>query len=362
MTVRGEVNSNLTLTTFSHDPTYGHWVSPGARFGGSTEALEVSGRMAADFVRYYGGQDVSITNLYFPLSVKYKTEKDVFGLDGGLTRDNTLMGELRQTGVALSFTQRNYWNFNPTWTHNFTEKFSATGMYQYNDASYQNGLRLGLADYRLHSGSAGVSYQLTERDQIQLNGIVVRFEAPDLHLTSTIVGPQVTYAHMFSESVTGTIAGGPRHMTSNLSDQTVSLSDSVWVWVFSGSLEKRWEDWLVKGEAGREINPSGFGLLLRTDKFSLEVSHQFTERLTASVKGMFLVADSIKTATVRTSFPENRLIYVTPKLSWRISEWWTMDVLYTYAQRDVPSATQTALANSGSIMFTYYPPKWSFGR
>ncbi len=52
MTVRGEVNSNLTLTTFSHDPTYGHWVSPGARFGGSTEALEVSGRMAADFVRY----------------------------------------------------------------------------------------------------------------------------------------------------------------------------------------------------------------------------------------------------------------------------------------------------------------------
>lgn len=151
-------------------------------------------------------------------------------------------------------------------------------------------------------------------------------------------------------------------MTSNLSDQTVSLSDSVWVWVFSGSLEKRWEDWLVKGEAGREINPSGFGLLLRTDKFSLEVSHQFTERLTASVKGMFLVADSIKTATVRTSFPENRLIYVTPKLSWRISEWWTMDVLYTYAQRDVPSATQTALANSGSIMFTYYPPKWSFGR
>ena len=46
MTIRGEVNSNLTLTTFSHDPTYGHWVSPGARFGGATaadRAFEASG-------------------------------------------------------------------------------------------------------------------------------------------------------------------------------------------------------------------------------------------------------------------------------------------------------------------------------
>ncbi|MFO0729924.1 MAG: hypothetical protein U0361_02815 [Nitrospiraceae bacterium] len=129
---------------------------------------------------------------------------------------------------------------------------------------------------------------------------------------------------VFSETLTGTVAGGPRHITFRAVHAVGSLSDSVWVWVFSASFEKKWEDWRVKAEAGREINPSGFGLLLRTDKFSLELSHQFTERLTASLNGMFLVADSIKTATVRTNFPENRLIYITPKPSWRISEWWTM--------------------------------------
>ena len=362
LTVRGEVNSNLALTTLEHDPTYGHWVSPGAKFGGSTEALEVSGRLAADFVRYYGGQNTSITNLYFPVSTKYKTEKDIFGFDGGFIRDNTLMGELRQTGVVLRFTQRNQWTLSPSWTHNITEKLSAMGTYTFYDTRYENGLRLGLADYTMHVGSIGLSYQLSERDQVQVNAVAVRFAASDLRLSSTIVGPQITYAHMFSETLSGSVSGGPRHVSSTIDTPVGSLSDGVWVWTFSGNLEKRWDDWRIKGEVGREINPSGFGLLLRTDKLSLDVSHQITERLTASVTGLFLIADGVKTKAVSTVFPENRLVYVTPKISWRLSEWWTADMTYSYALRDVPSQSLTALGNSATIMFTYYPPRLTVGR
>jgi len=75
-----------------------------------------------------------------------------------------------------------------------------------------------------------------------------------------------------------------------------------------------------------------------------------------------VIADRVKTNTTATVFPENRLLYVTPKLSWRLSEWWTADVTYTYAERDLPRQSLTALANSGTIMFTYFPPKLSFGR
>ena len=151
-------------------------------------------------------------------------------------------------------------------------------------------------------------------------------------------------------------------MSSTSNTSAGSLSDGVWTWVFSGNLERRWEDWRVKGEIGREINPSGFGLLLRTDKLSLEVSHQMTDRLSASVTGLFLIADGVKTRAVSTVFPENRLFYVTPKLSWRLSEWWTADITYTYAQRDLPSQSLTALGNSATIMFTYYPPRFTVGR
>ena len=58
--VKGLYNDNLLLTPLPHDATYGYWVSPAAEFAGKTERLEVSGRVAADFVSYYGGAANSI--------------------------------------------------------------------------------------------------------------------------------------------------------------------------------------------------------------------------------------------------------------------------------------------------------------
>lgn len=105
-------NSNLLLTPLPHDATYGYWVSPGAELAGKTERLEVNGRAAMDFVSYHGER----TNIFLPLTARYKNEKDVFDFTGGYTRDNTFMGEFQTTGVVLRFTQRNLWTANPSWT------------------------------------------------------------------------------------------------------------------------------------------------------------------------------------------------------------------------------------------------------
>ena len=82
-------------------------MSPAAEFAGKTERLEVSGRVAADFVSYYGGQESRFTNLFLPLTLRYKTETDLLGFTGGFTRDNTLMGELldHRPGSALYTTE-----------------------------------------------------------------------------------------------------------------------------------------------------------------------------------------------------------------------------------------------------------------
>ena len=58
--VKGVYNDNLVLTPLPHKATYGYWVSPAAEFSGKTERLEVSGRIAADFVSYYGGRGDAI--------------------------------------------------------------------------------------------------------------------------------------------------------------------------------------------------------------------------------------------------------------------------------------------------------------
>lgn len=360
--VKGDYNSNLLLTTLAHDAAYGYWISPGAKFSGSTERLEVSGRAATDFVQYYGGQNLTYTNMFFPLTVHYKTESDSLGFDGGFTRDNTLMGELLQTGVALRFTQRNLWNVNPTWSHAITETVSVQTGYQHLNASYQDGLRLGLADYIQHIANTGLTYKPSERTQFLLTAIYVNFQVPDVRLRSSIYGGLASATYMFSESFTGTASGGPRFIDSKNEAGATTLTDTVLTWVFSGNLEKKFESLSVRMEVAREINPSGFGLLLQTDRVGLVLTEQATENLTFTLSGQAYLAEGLATKAITTVFPQNRYINVTPKASWRIGDWWTLDVSYTYAQRDVKIASQTASANSTFIMLTYIPAKLSLSR
>ncbi len=168
-------NDNLLLTTQPHDATYGFWVSPAAEFTGKTERLSVSSQTKVSFASYYGGDEFNFTNYFLPLAVQYKTEKDILGFTGGFIRDNTLLGELLDTGLVMRFTQRNQWTANPTWTRQLTEKLSFKSGFQFNDTSYENVSSTSLRDYQLYGGSGGLLYQVTEKDQLHLSGTYINF-------------------------------------------------------------------------------------------------------------------------------------------------------------------------------------------
>ncbi|MGZ8383227.1 MAG: hypothetical protein ACXWWE_04380, partial [Nitrospira sp.] len=59
--VKGIYNSNLLLTPRPHSESYGYWVTPAVELTGKTERLDVSSRIAADFVGYFGGEDRQFT-------------------------------------------------------------------------------------------------------------------------------------------------------------------------------------------------------------------------------------------------------------------------------------------------------------
>jgi hypothetical protein len=363
LSVRGVYNSNLILTSAPHSDTWGHWLSPGVKFAGATENLEVSGRAAADFVSYYGGVDKSLTNLYFPLSMKYNTERETFGLDGGFIRDNTLMGELRQTGVVLSFTQRNYWNVAPSWTHALTERLSLQAGYQYANATYENGASLGLVDYTTHSGSAGLLYRMSEKDQLQAIASLMDFSAPQgSDLRSVIYGGDLSWSHEFTETINASLSGGARIVDSSVTAGPSRVEDSQVVWVGHANLQKRWADATATIDASRDVFPSGFGLLVRTSRVGIGMTKDLTERLTVSLDGAVFFVESVASEATPISLPLNRYISATPAVRWKMSDWWSLDVNYTYSRREVESFNETAFAHAAMISLTYYPPKWSVGR
>ena len=360
--VKGVYNSNLLLTTLPHDATYGYWVSPAAEFAGKTERLEVSGRVAADFVSYYGGQQNNFLNIHLPLTARYKTEKDLLGFNGGFTRDNTLMSELLTTGVVVSFTQRSQWTANPSWTRNITEKLSVQSGVQLNDTTYENGLSLGLVDYQLFGGSGGLLYHMTEKDQIQLSGSYVNFHTTNAPLTfrASFPGANLSLTHAFTETLTGTAFGGPSFVSSTTQTAGDNIKVQSTVWLFGGNLTKKFERTSVQVKVDRTIVPSGFGLLIQTDRAGVTVSHDLSETLTASFDGSAYKIAGITERAIGGTFPESRFFSATPMIAWKFSEWWKLELSYTYLRREVASFSDPALSNATMLMLTYYPPKLSF--
>ncbi len=361
LSLKGEYNSNLLL--FNGDnQVWGAWVTPGVKFKGSTESLEVEGAARADFVRYSGENDRELTNLYFPLKASYRSDRLTFGFDGGFTRDNTLLGELRQTGFVLGFTQRNMWTAAPSLTVGLTERlFWQTG-YQFMDAQYQDGLRFGLVDYQVHGGTSGLTYNMGERDQIQATGEYSYVSMPSILQHSVYYGAQTGWTHDFGHDVTGSLSGGVRFISSTQNFPGGSVADYETVGLYHATLRKKWERTVVQFDAGREVNPSGFGLLLQTDRYAGTVSHSLTETLTLAVNGGLYSVSGVATVGMSRPIPRSRFASVSPSLSWKFARWWALDVAYTYSERGVGSLDQWNFSNATFVMLTYGGAKWSVSR
>lgn len=362
--VKGYYNSNILLTPFPHEATYGYWISPGTEFSAKTERLEVSGRAALDFVDYYGGQQDRFTNIHLPLTARYRTEKDEFGFTGGLSRDNTLMGEFLTTGVVLRFTQRDLWTANPTWTRSLTEKLAFQGGFQFSDATYEDGLRLGLVDYQLYGGSAGFLYHATEKDDIQLTGTYANFHTTNapFALRATFPGAALSFTHAFTESLKGTVYGGPRFVssTTHFSGSTVESRENVWV--YGANLTKQFERASVQVSLTRDVLPSGFGLLLQTDRAGILTTYEMSETVRLSLDTSGYIVSGITPLAGGGTLPDQQVFYTTPMIAWKFMEWWKLEASYSYRWRDVETFAEPAMANMMTLMVTYYPPKLAISR
>jgi len=375
LSMKADYNSNLLVNTGNNE-VIGYWITPTLRFKGATETLEVEAESRANFVHYYGDVDREYTNLYFPLKTSYRLDRHLFGFEGGFTRDNTLIGELQETGLVLGFTQRSMWTAMPTWTVGITERLSWKSGYQFMDAQYQDGTRFGLVGYQVHGVNGGPHYNLSELDQIHVTGEYNLVRIPTVGLESTYYGAQAGWTHDFGNGVVGSVSGGGRLVSSTQdvpaipgilgillgrsSDRSVTSQEVVWL--YQASLRKQFEQTMMQIDGGREIRPSGFGRLLQTDRVGGSISHNISETLSVSLHGALYFVSGLTTTENSRPLPHTRFFSVSPRVSWKFAEWWSINVSYTYAERTVDAFDVRNDSNAISIMLTYGGEKWSVSR
>jgi hypothetical protein len=170
----------------------------------------------------------------------------------------------------------------------------------------------------------------------------------------------MSLTHAFDESLTGTVYGGPRFLSSSTQTPFGNISARETVWLAGASMMKKFERATVQVSFARDLVPSGFGLLIQTNRGEASGTYDLSETLACSLQVVGLLTTGKASAAIGGGFPDSSYVSLAPKLSWKFLEWWQAELSYMYRWRDVDSATGSAQSHATMFMVTYYPPKRSF--
>jgi hypothetical protein len=348
VSLREEYNDNFRLTSAPHSNVLATTVSPAARFTYATDTLSATGKAQINFNRYRGDSQLNGNDILLDGAIKKSYPLDLLSLQTSYVRDSTLASELAQTGVVQVNRQRTRFGLNPEWTGTLSPRASLTAGYDFADVTYQDSSDTGLVDYRIHKGYTTYSYRLTERSRAFASAGInqLKFDqSGDKTRTIFAVGG---LEHSFSETWRGEISAGFRRV--RLPNSSSNNSESGWLG--QAVAEQRFETGALRFAVGREINPTGLGLLTQTDKVSLAWSDKISPT----------VAYDISAAVYRNKFISNttgsnndRYYRIDVHIGYALTEQWIIDGGLAYAQID-PDLGSSARSRSVYLSARY---EWS---
>jgi hypothetical protein len=377
--VRTEYNDNIQFTSAAHPSIWGIRFSPDVKFSGTTESLNVTGGLRFNLNRYFGESGLDTNDHILTLRSSYKTERDLLGLNVDSVRDSTLVSELSETGVVQARRQRSRLTANPTWSRYLTEATAITASYRYSDVRYADSAGTSLIDYRDQAATVGLQSKLSERDVASVTGYYDRYETEPAQVRANTYGIQAAYDRAFSETLHGFLAVGARETRSTVTSQALVCDGPIFFgfclgnlivltstqsatstgYTLTASLDKRWETAQVTGRLSREINPSGVGALVQTDRAGVTWTQQWSPTLSYSVEGAVYRSRYVGDVVTGSN---SQYYTIEPRVSWKITEWWTLSGGYSYSHVKYEAAATQATRNVVYLVLNYTWPKLSVSR
>jgi hypothetical protein len=292
------------------------------------------------------------------ITLSHRTERDSFGLSGNVSHATTRTTEDLDTGRDLSNSSRLGMGGNASWSRTLTERVSAglTGGASY--VTYDTDV---LDDYRTYSGGPFVSFVLTERDSLQLNGTYSRYDRlSGLDLNSDLFVANGTWSHVFTPQFKGSISGGANYVTTDedvqVGNSVVSTNSDKIGYDTAATVTYTEERATLSGSYAHTVVPSGTGRLQRRDSVSLNASYKPAPLVTVGLNTSFIQQDAAESNTEDRSF-----VSAEPSLSWNFLPDWTARVAYRFRTQTLDNGDR-AFSNGGVASVSWSLPQWSAGQ
>lgn len=377
---RANWTDNLNFTPGARESAWWLSLSPAVAFSRNTEVSQLVGSARLSTNRYPDNRTLDTDDQFFYLSSKLNNERNEWGLSATYNRDSTLQTELATTGIVQERRQRTQIGISPSWQYSLTERSSVFANYRYAQAGYEAGA--GLTDYSNQQVSAGVQHLWNERTTLTLSGNHSRFE--------TETGSQITNTSILSGGVTYragerlnlALSAGVRHSVIEVNSPIlvctigslsvfqcqvlgiplVQINASSRVsddgWVLDGSADYRWDRTSAGLVIGRDVNPTGDGLLVQTDRVGGTLKHEFSEKFFGNMTASVLQSRYLG------ALNGNKSTYYSldGSLSWTLTEHWRLGTGYSHAYQKTENAPDNATANTVYLTIGYNWPRISISR
>ena len=220
-----EYNDNFFLTTAAHEAVAGANLGVNLDLVARQELWELRGGARLLSRRYEGREDLNTDDVFGTLGYYLKTDRNVWQLNASYASQSILNNDTIDPDIGLTQkqTKRATTTAIPTWTWLVTETTQLRLDYQFADVQYQDGVSVNLLDYRQTATGLTLSDQISARTNIYaiLNYSDFRVTTPEADIFTPYTAKsrtnsgQIGITYDFTETLKGSLSGGPRKTVSD---------------------------------------------------------------------------------------------------------------------------------------------------
>ncbi len=364
VSARAFYDDNAALTVNKHKATSSSELLGALKLSRMTEAMELQGVARLNMLLSSGGnvyrdKDNQLISLVFAK----KGELSRWEIAGSWRRDS-IVRSVRVTDVSDVSTEpdddvdaglvhesvrRNRYIIKPSWSYRFSPRTEVAAGYGFDSVVFEDTRDTTLFDYQNQSLFGRHFYRITERDRITTTLRMKQFRAAaakrDYDSSSLLVGLE----HSYSETAKGHFQVGWQHTRyeSRFEDGT---NEGLLAQIYA---EKRTGLTKFSGRLGRSTFASGAGDVVISDELVFNMVRGLSETVRFSLR-----IKAFQNESMRRDNPDanRRYLSLTPALSWRVTQWWSVDAFYRYRRQNRDTDRLSAESNAVYLSMRYARP------
>ena len=338
MQLQSVYNDNRRLRSIDPNSSLGSLLDLRASLGTRSVVSGIETNLRANIDRYISQDNLDSNDYFATINSFYHGELGQFTLGTSYSDVSTLSSELVDTGRVDVRRRRESIDISPRWSMTLGEKTSVQIGYSHSEANFPKAENTGLFDYTADSANITFNYHFNSKFQFFTVVNALNFDSTDSSLKTDNYGFSLGVSRLFSESWTGSLNVGGRQTKTRFSlGRSKVYSSGI---TSSTNLSYQYNTGSIQAGFSRNIQPSGSGNAVETDKMSFSWSQQLSEKLDFSLSTSFRRNTAVNTQMG--DGDDDRIFFnAIPQLTWRYNQ--TMSFVCGYRYR------RQKLENSPSV-------------